>query len=397
MAAARRLVFAALAGVAVGGCGAPRKQSVNTGLGALLGPGAHAAPAAPAPPRKVEPPATHPELAALIEQQAVDTQRLLDELEHKPARPTQAVAAAPAPAAPSTPPPVEGPELARSEESSTPAEPVASAGLGALFSGDTVQTGLGDAAAMGPPPPEPAVSDSAAAPAPGRSREERLAEAVAGVVEVLGEASPDLSESQKTTVEALREAARTIALAASNDWGGLEESPDRLSELADRAAATRPLRVREARLCSRVRGFGQYTQLSEGNVNRLVAGRSQRAIVYVEVDRFAHQEIGSGDEALSAAREQGDRWAVELSQEINLYSDAGNLLVLRHPAERVLETSRAKRRDFYLVREINLPPTLGAGRYNLKVTLRDKTSGAQAEAVIPIEVVADSGLTKARP
>ncbi len=393
-------VWLAAAMVAAGGCGSGggkaagnKKATVNTGLDAMLGSGAASgARAAPAPPRKVEAPkGENTELAALIKQQAVDTERILAGLDSRPAATER-----PPPTVPETPPltparlPV-GPTLPTGPPGPTSeGSPATSAGLGSLFGPDATPT-------IEPEPAEPVL---AAPPAPAvLSREDRIAEAASNLAQLLDEPQPDLAPDQRAALEALRDAAGTIGSAAGEDPATLESAgvAERLGEIADRVRATQPLRVRETRLCTRVRGFGQYTPLGTdgaGSAARVVAGRTQRAIVYVEVDRFAQREVGEGDKALSSAREQGDRWAVELTQEINLYSDAGNLLVLRHPPERVLETSRVKRRDFYLVREITLPPTLGAGRYNLKITLRDKTSGAVAESVLPIEVVADPSLTR---
>jgi hypothetical protein len=56
-----------------------------------------------------------------------------------------------------------------------------------------------------------------------------------------------------------------------------------------------------------------------------------------------------------------------------------------------VDTSRNKRRDFYLINRIELPSTLSIGRYQLKVIMRDLVSGAEAEAIIPIEIVAEAG------
>ncbi len=394
----------AAAMVAAGGCGSGggkatgnRRATVNTGLDAMLGSGAASgARAAPAPPRRVEPPKVeNTELAALIKQQAVDTERILAGLDSRPAateRPPTAPESRPVPPASPVGPtiPKAGPAGPASEVA-----PATSAGLGSLFGSDA-------GPAVEPEPAEPVLAVPASAP-PVVSREDRIAEAASNLADLLGEPQPDLAPDQRAALDALRDAAGAIGSVARDDPAVLESAgvAERLGEIADRVRATQPLRVRETRLCTRVRGFGQYTPLGADGpppaaAARVVAGRTQRAIVYVEVDRFAQREVGEGDETLSSAREQGDRWAVELTQEINLYSDAGNLLVLRHPPERVLETSRVKRRDFYLVREITLPPTLGAGRYNLKVTLRDKTSGAVAESVLPIEVVADPSLARPR-
>ena len=55
----------------------------------------------------------------------------------------------------------------------------------------------------------------------------------------------------------------------------------------------------------------------------------------------------------------------------------------------IVDISRRQRRDFYLVADIELPPTLTVGGYQLKVTLVDETTGAEDAALIPIDIVAD--------
>ncbi len=427
------LVCIALAGGVAGCRGGSKSPSVNTGLSSLMGPGATPARGAPTPPKTVVPPApVNAEMAELIRQQAVDTQRILETLDRE--RPTTAVAsgrpAEPAAAEVTTPvssqPGVQsrndsGPASASPQDAGAPS--ATNTGLAALLgdtAGGTGAAGPDDPAALSEPfpttPPPPVtlaerINDAAnallgllreqAAQQDGTMQAEAALAALEAVRPGDHAGSPpaaDLAPGQAEAVRSLREIAAAVYAASEREWTGPEAGAlgDRLSETAERYAATQPLRVREARLCTRVRGFGQYTPFADRGPDRFIAGRSQRAIAYVEVDRFTHREIGSGDEVLSAAHEAegtsggGDRWAVELTQEINLYSDAGNLLVLRHAPERILETARTKRRDFYLVREITLPPNLGAGRYNLKVTVRDVSNGSVAEAVIPIELVADS-------
>ena len=83
---------------------------------------------------------------------------------------------------------------------------------------------------------------------------------------------------------------------------------------------------------------------------------------------------------------------MNLSQALQLYHDADGTLAWSRPEEEVIETSRNKRRDFYLVNDITFPPTLTIGAYRLKVIMRDKVSGQVEERVIPFEVVADAAL-----
>jgi hypothetical protein len=84
-----------------------------------------------------------------------------------------------------------------------------------------------------------------------------------------------------------------------------------------------------------------------------------------------------------------DLISVDLSQSLSLYQDQGGLLSWHRPARPVIETSRNKRRDFYIIQQIELPSGLSIGRYNLKVTIKDRTSGGEAETILPITIVAD--------
>ena len=143
-------------------------------------------------------------------------------------------------------------------------------------------------------------------------------------------------------------------------------------------------------LASKVTGFGRYQPLpSRPGRGTFVfqSARANRAIVYVELENFGYRGVKEGD----PDRMPGDQFAVDLSTEMQLLDAHDGLLQMKEPERGVVETSRTKRRDFYLVQEIELPPTLTIGTYNLKVILRDK-SGAdavRAEAVIPIQIVGD--------
>ena len=135
-------------------------------------------------------------------------------------------------------------------------------------------------------------------------------------------------------------------------------------------------------------GFGQFVPLPG---NKFQAGKPVRAIVYTEVTRFGHRPLGEST-ARPAGSSASDRWAVELSQGLQLYHDADGVLAWSRPMETVIETSRNKRRDFFLVHEITLPPTLTIGAYKLKIVLKDRVNGHEDQAIIPFEVVADPAL-----
>lgn len=165
----------------------------------------------------------------------------------------------------------------------------------------------------------------------------------------------------------------------------------RMADAFPPVAAVLPLRIANAQLCTRVAGYGAYAPFAS---NVFQAGRPQAAIVYVEVDRFAHRPAKSSDPGVSDVPtfNTPELWAVELSQELNLHHDADGSLQWRQAPQVVIEASRRQRRDFYLIQQIELPPTLTVGNYTLKITIRDRVNDAVAEAVVPIQVVADAGL-----
>ncbi len=146
----------------------------------------------------------------------------------------------------------------------------------------------------------------------------------------------------------------------------------------------------KALLASRVSGYGRYVPLpSRPGHGTFVfqSARSNRAIVYIEIENFGYRPVKETD----PDKMPGDQWAVDLSTEMQLLDAYDGMLQVKEPERSVIETGRNKRKDFYLVQEIELPPTLTIGSYNLKIVLRDKsgTEHVRTEAIIPIQIVAD--------
>lgn len=198
----------------------------------------------------------------------------------------------------------------------------------------------------------------------------------------------------------MHDAGNPLASLSAEDKGALAAARDRL--LADPSNASndlikslRPasgLMILRTALCTRVEGFGRFDPYG---TNTFVQGRTLRAIVYVELDGFATRPARDSDPVMSNVA-IGEQVSVDLTQSLSLYHDADDLLAWHRPARGVIETSRNKRRDFYLIQQIDLPPTLTVGRYNLKVTVTDRTTQAQAEAIIPIEIVAHESAVRGR-
>ncbi len=160
-----------------------------------------------------------------------------------------------------------------------------------------------------------------------------------------------------------------------------------LREFSEKITQGLGLTIPKAILCVRVRGFGKYQPFS---TTSFLAGRSIRALVYVEVDGFEHGRV---DTSRLGGLPVEEEWSVELSQTLELYHDAEkSILAWKRSAEMIVETSRNKQRDFYLLTEVELPRTLTIGAYQLKVIVRDQVNGRRAEALIPIKIVADPAL-----
>lgn len=137
-------------------------------------------------------------------------------------------------------------------------------------------------------------------------------------------------------------------------------------------------------LCSRVESFGRFVPFQ---ANRFLAGKAAAMIVYTEVRGFSQREERGSDGSA--------RYAVELSQELELFFDADGSRQWRQSEQSVKDSARSARSDYYLVQRIDLPANLSVGRYVLKVIVRDRGSGgAVAERTIPLEIVADPKSTR---
>lgn len=155
------------------------------------------------------------------------------------------------------------------------------------------------------------------------------------------------------------------------------------SDIADTGLA---LTLSDMALCTRVDGFARYEPFPS---TTFVAGKAIRAIIYTQIANFSSRAARNSD-PVQRNVSTSEQVSVDLSQELSLYHDPDGLLVWNRPAQTVIETSRTKRNDFYLVQQIELPRSITIGRYNLKAVVTDRSTGSQAERIIPIEVVAEA-------
>lgn len=154
---------------------------------------------------------------------------------------------------------------------------------------------------------------------------------------------------------------------------------DQLEAVFDELFGESPLEIRAVELCRRVEGFGVY-QPFEGRT--FMAGRDNTMIVYVELDHFT--PVKKGD----------DQHEVRLSQDVALYTDWDGQKVWEHETQEIVDRSRNRRNDFFIVQKITLPARLNVGKYVLKVEVTDKHGESVDGMPIEINLVADHALVR---
>lgn len=207
-----------------------------------------------------------------------------------------------------------------------------------------------------------------------------------------GSASADLDKLQNALAPRERDAIRTLrefsrTLASDPNMRADPEAVARaLREHADRLSASTTnggagaLGLGTVTLCSRVDGFGRFNTLP----TTFLAGKAIPAIVYAEVRNFAQRP---------GADASGEpTWNIELSQELQLILEADGSRQWQQPETIVRDVSRSQRSDYFLVQRIDLPKNLSVGKYTLRVVIRDKAANAEAETLVPIQIVADPSL-----
>ncbi|MEM6506935.1 MAG: hypothetical protein AAF711_15975 [Planctomycetota bacterium] len=150
----------------------------------------------------------------------------------------------------------------------------------------------------------------------------------------------------------------------------------------DEVFGAQPLQIEQYQLCRRVDSYGVYEPFGS---TRFLAGRKNRVLVYVELENFKHEPLEEGG------------YEVRLEQSVELYDATGETTVWRQGPVQLVDVSRNKRRDFFIVYPIDLPARLPAGGYRLKVRIQDQHTGSICEQTMhDIQIVADQALVGGR-
>jgi|GEM_PF-2197478 len=171
-----------------------------------------------------------------------------------------------------------------------------------------------------------------------------------------------------------------LAVAFDELAGDSSKTLDRqdMIDKLDKVFGAQPLEIAALELCRRVDSFGVYEPFATTN---FLAGRQNRVLVYVELENFMHEPQHDGS------------YEVRLEQSVELYDATGEATVWRQGPVELVDVSRNKRRDFFIVYPIDLPARLPAGAYRLKVRVADKHTGSICEQTLhSIRIVADEAM-----
>jgi hypothetical protein len=146
-----------------------------------------------------------------------------------------------------------------------------------------------------------------------------------------------------------------------------ERELNRVKELQELLARRIDLVVTSVALCRKVVTFGVYEELAD---EALVAGRTTWAIVYSEIRNFQVEQTDDGE------------YRTHLATRLEVLTEAGRS-VWQHQEPDIADLCRQRRTDFFIAQRIELPPTLPAGNYVLKVMVEDKLSGKAGETSYP--------------
>lgn len=206
-----------------------------------------------------------------------------------------------------------------------------------------------------------------------------LTAAALSLADPTGELDPallgPLDRPQRDVVRRYHQLVITLGRQLADGTGTIDS--DAIAEQLNHLFGRQLIHIQKVKLCTRVRGYGVYDPIEPES---FLAGRENRVIVYVELDHF-RSVLGSDGQ-----------YEVKLAQQVSLYNEADGLEVWRQPSVQIVDRSRNRRRDFFEVQLIKLPPQLNVGKYRLKVRVTDHHADCIDEASIPIRFVADQAL-----
>lgn len=164
----------------------------------------------------------------------------------------------------------------------------------------------------------------------------------------------DLHEVLRTILRPLIEARGSGATVTEAGWANRQiEALDQARKLL---AARADLRVPTVRLCTEIRGYGQYKAIEPAE---FPAGAMRMLLLYVEVENYKTERTPEGDlRSLMLLR-------------TSLISAAGKELGAEED-DNIEDRSKQPRNGFFLHKYFRVPRTLPVGEYTVKAEIEDK-------------------------
>ena len=147
-----------------------------------------------------------------------------------------------------------------------------------------------------------------------------------------------------------------------------------LLEITERLKTQAELTIPTLTLCTDVKGFGLYDPIEPA---KFEGGKEHTVIVYCEVENF------------SSTLDEQKRVETRMTQDVALYTEGNGEEIWRDKSQTrpIVDFSRNRRHDFFIVKKIHLPANLSLGRYILKVSVVDQQVKRVAENTVAIQVV----------
>lgn len=206
-------------------------------------------------------------------------------------------------------------------------------------------------------------------------------------------ASLRLTDEESKIIEASRRVALSLREELIADFVDPETIASAIESLSTEIRSVRSLSFNEVKFCLRVENYGVYRDVQQHDGRyKFMAGRAHPVIVYSELDHFTHAP---------ATQDGASGFTVNIRQGLRIYRigtedaiDTENTLVWQQEPQAVMDFSRNRLRDFFIVQVIELPKTLSVGSYRMKVIATDVVSGEEVEHGIEFDVVADASVLR---
>ena len=128
--------------------------------------------------------------------------------------------------------------------------------------------------------------------------------------------------------------------------------------------------IKKTALVSRVSSYGDYEEIAPAE---FPAGQPNRVILYTEVSNFRSEKT------------KDEQYRTLLGEAVEIF-DATGKSHWKQAHDKIPDTCRRIRTDFFLALELALPESLPPGAYSLKVTVEDKLSATADQAQLAFSV-----------